>query len=245
MKIKAVIFNHNQRQTADVLFERLSTEFDTALFDSGSDTDQVSPHTTEAFENLYWTGCWNKACEIYSAYDVIWGLGGDCSLENPPEQYRQAIESAFPFGLWSPTVSGRAHDYMQPRLAIGRIFSVHYLEGMAFAISKELRDASAPFDARDYIGYSHDRRLSFVSRQLRLKNILDGRVTVNHPPSEKYDREEAKKLMEASLSASFGPDWADTLDWWPQRTVSFLGNAISEVIIADSTKRFLAPFHRK
>jgi hypothetical protein len=245
VRIKAVIFNHNRPQTADVLFEQLSTAFDTALFDSGSEPEQVSHLTTHQFHNLYWTGCWTKSFELFGDYDVIWGVGGDCTLKSKPENYLHAMKSAHPFGLWSPTISGRAHDYMQPKLALARIFSVLFLEGMAFAISKQLWEAAAPLDDSDYIGYSHDRRLSYLARKLNLKNILDGRVELQHPPSESYDREEARRLMDVSLTKLFGSDWSETLDWWPQRQLSFMGNAVSEVRLEDGIKKFSAPFHRK
>lgn len=245
MKIKAVVFNHNQGQTAGALFEQLHKTFDSALFDSGSDAEQVSPQSTHRFENLYWTGCWIKAFELFGEYDVIWGIGGDCYLNSSPEEYLRAMESAYPFGLWSPCISGHSHDYMQPKLALGRIFSVLFLEGMGFAISKELWAAASPLDVGDYIGYSHDRRLSYLSRQLGLKNILDGRVELQHPPSDSYDREHARTLMDRSLTKLYGPDWCETFDWWPQRTVSFMGNAVSVVALDDGVKKFSAPFHRK
>jgi|AGTN01.1.fsa_nt_gi hypothetical protein len=245
MKIKTVIFNHNQCETAEPLFHQLSTVFDTALFDSQSDQGQVSSFTTHHFDNLYYTGCWNKAFELFPDFDVIWGIGGDCSLKCRPEEYRQAIESIYPFGLWSPTISGRAHDYMRPELALKRIFSVLFLEGMAMAISKELWTAVEPLDPVDFIGYSHDRRLSYLSRQMKLKNILDGRVELYHPPSESYDKEQAKQLMDKSLTEIFGPEWSDTLDWWPERRLSFLANAVSQVVLSDGARKLLAPFHRK
>lgn len=245
MKIKVVVFNHNQRKTADQLFSQLSTVFDTALFDSQSERGQISSFTTHSFPNLYYTGCWNKAFELFPDCDVVWGIGGDCSLKSAPAEFREAIETIYPFGLWSPTISGHAHDYMRPELAARRIFSVLYLEGMAFAISKELWTAVGPLDANDFIGYSHDRRLSYSSRQMKLKNILDGRVELHHPPSDSYDRAEAKRLMDKSLCEIFGPDWSDTLDWWPERRQSFLANAVSQVVISDGKRKLLAPFHRK
>lgn len=84
MKIKAVIFNHNQKESAEALFTALQPHFDLAFFDSGSNDDQISPLSTDRFDNLYWTGCWNKAWELYPEYDVIWGIGGDCELRSEP-----------------------------------------------------------------------------------------------------------------------------------------------------------------
>lgn len=202
--------------------------------------------TTHQFPNIYWTGCWTNAWSEFADYDVIWGIGGDCSLKAEPQAYLQAIESAYPFGLWSPTISGRAHEYMQPTLSGGRIFSVAYLEGMALAISKQLWGAVNPLDNQDYIGYSHDRRLSFSSRRQNLKNVLDGRVELHHPPSENYNKEEARGLMEEALERAFGPEWGDVLDWWPHRRLSFMANACSQIVIKeDGEKIFGAPFHRK
>jgi len=245
VRIKAVIFNHNQRQTAEALFEQLRGTFDTALFDSGSASKEISPLSTHRFENLYWTGCWNKSWEVFSDYDVIWGIGGDCTLKSQAKEYLHAIESIFPFGTWSPVVSGRAHEYMQPQSADGRIYSVIYLEGIGMAISKPLWSKISSFDSLNYIGHAQDLISCFYSRANNLKNILDGRVELFHPGAIKYDLEEARVLMFESLERQFGKNWCDVLDWWWGRRITFASNAVSRIELIGAQQHLTCPFNSK
>lgn len=240
--IKAVIFNHNRRESAELLFQQLSSAFDTALFDSGSREDQVCSSTTHLFENLYWTGCWNRAMSLYREYDVVWGIGGDCTLLGSAAEHRMALESAFPFGTWSPAISGRAHEYMKPPVGYPKLFSVKYLEGIAFALSKELRDKIGEFDSVNQIGHGHDLLACFMAREHRLKNFLDARVALSHPPSADYDLSLAKDQMFSFFSRAVGPDWCDTLDWWWGRRISFFSNTVSEVTIEATGHQYHKPF---
>lgn len=245
VQTKAVIFNHNQRQTSERLFKQLSGTFDTALFDSGSDPRAVSPLSTHCFDNIYWTGCWNKAWEIFADYDVIWGIGGDCTLKAEPKEYLQAIESILPFGTWSPVVSGRAHEYMQPQQADGKVYSVIYLEGIAMAITRPLWNAIDGFDPLNYIGHAQDLVSCFYSRAKDMKNILDGRVEVFHPPSAQYDLEEARVLMFEALEREFGKNWSDVMDWWWGRKITFNSNTISRVEQHGAQRLYRCPFDSK
>jgi hypothetical protein len=242
--LKVVILNHNQKQSADILFDRFQGLCDVALFDSGSSPDQVSEKTTHRLPNLFWTGCWNKAWELFADYDVIWCIGGDCELLSEPSAYVEAIQSAYPFGTWSSVIRGTAHDYMKAELAEGHVYSVQYLEGMAFAISRQLWQKVGPFDAENYIGHGLDLYCCYISRQDKLKNILDGRVEMMHPPSEQYDHTDAVNLMLQFFRRRFGDDWSDTINWWLGRTISFKTNAISRIIVQRGQKRYVRPFLR-
>jgi hypothetical protein len=243
--IKAVIFNHNQRETSEALLKGLSESFDTALFDSGSIESQVSSHSTHVFENLYWTGCWNKCWELFPDFDVIWGIGGDCTLRSAPRDYSRAIESLWPFGTWSPVVGGRAHEYMQPTKANRGIYSVTYLEGIGMAISRPLWSILGGFDRQNYIGHAQDLISCFVSRAHDLKNILDGRVELFHPASSQYDLEEARVLMFEALERRFGKNWSDVMDWWWGRRISFESNAVSVIELINGVKNYSCPFNSK
>lgn len=244
-RIKVVIFNHNQKKSAEDLYRQLRTQFDIALMDSGSDAEQISEHTTHQFENLFWTGCWNRSWELFENYDVIWGIGGDCELLSSPEEYRNAIETASPYGLWSPVVSGHSHDYMQPDLAAQRVLSVQFLEGIAFAISKDLWTECGPLDLCNFIGWGYDLMLAHYSRRAGSRNILDGRVELLHPPSSQYNFDEADRLMDIGLAKAFGPNYCDIIDWWRDRRISFSANAVSEMTQRGSEWVLTSPFKRK
>jgi|AGTN01.1.fsa_nt_gi hypothetical protein len=206
MRVKAVIFNHDQKGSAEKLFEALEPQFDMALFDSGSSQDQISTLSTDKFDNIYWTGCWNKAWELFPDYDVIWGIGGDCELRSQPAQFKKAIESAYPFGIWSPAISGRVAEYMT--VPADDIVSVKYVEGIAFAISKSLWQATGIFDRKNYIGWGQDIIKCHQSVQQGMSNLIDARVQLFHPPSDRYNNMTARLLMVACMRKHLGDDWA-------------------------------------
>lgn len=237
VKLQVVIFNHNQRSTSETLLETLSESFDVALLDSGSRHEEVSPSTAIAVRNEGWSGCWNEAWRAFPEADAIWGIGGDCALLRPAAEYRSAIESAWPFGIWSPMIEGASHSYMRSGDEAGRIFSVKFLEGIAFAIARPVWQAACPFGIDNPIGHGEDLRACHASRRLMLLNLLDGRVTLAHPPSERYDREEAKRQMFEGLTRRLGPCWPDTLEWWWGKQVTFESNAISRVRLILGEKR--------
>lgn len=206
MKVKVVVFNHNQRSTAEKLYSSLAECFDVALFDSGSAPDEISPATTHHFGNLYWTGCWNKAWELFSDYDVIWGIGGDCVLNSAPKDFKNAIETVPSFGIWSPAILSHARPYM--KLTEPKALSVKFVEGIAFALSKILWTEVGHFDAKNYIGWGQDVIHSHYSRECGMRNILDGRVQLHHPPSVQYNEKTAQILMQATISRVLGADGA-------------------------------------
>lgn len=242
-RIKAVIFNHNQPATSERLLTLLSSCFDSALFDSGSDPEQHSSLTTHSFDNLFWTGCWNKAWQTFPDYDVIWGIGGDVSLLSPVELYAESIAAAYPFGLWSPAIEGNAQTYMKAPVGLHALFSVHRLEGVAFAISRTAWQAVGPLDEENSFGFGQDLVCSYESRRHGYKNLLDTRVCIQHPMTQSYNREKAKDLMFAAFEKRYGPDWNDCLDFWWGNRISFSKNVISRVEVeAPGLKRYTMPF---
>lgn len=206
MKVKVVVFNHNQRFTAEKLYSSLAQCFDVALLDSGSAPEEISPATTHSFDNLYWTGCWNKSWELFSDYDVIWGIGGDCVLNSTPMDFKDALASVPSFGIWSPDILGHAMPYM--KLNESKVLSVKFVEGIAFALSKSLWTEVGPFDSKNYLGWGHDVIHSHFSRQRGMKNIVDGRVQLLHPPSVQYNHQTARILMSAIMRRVLGDDYA-------------------------------------
>lgn len=206
MKVKVVIFNHNQLVTAEKLYSSLSECFDTALLDSGSAQGQISPLTTHSFDNLYWTGCWNKSWQLFADYDVVWGIGGDCVLNAPAKDFRDAIASVPAFGIWSPAIDGESLTYM--KVDESKILSVKFIEGVAFALSRKLWTKVGRFDSKNYLGWGHDAIHSHLSRRRGMLNIIDGRVQLHHPPSGQYDRQIARILMVATMKKMLGDDFA-------------------------------------
>ena len=218
-RIKAVICHHNKPENADRLYEQLAPVFDDVeIFDNGSDANQVPIHVTRSRENVYWTGTWNEVMETCSDYDAVWVLGCDLTLLSHPKEYRKAIESSLPFGCWSPCIQGRAHPFMlasafqdkQPK-------SVKNIEGMALAMSGDLMRKVKKLVPGSHIGFGQDFWLCYRARQEGMKNIIDGRVIVNHPIRIGYDEQEASRQMEKAFGKLYGSDYRNTIFEYDQR----------------------------
>lgn len=231
-RIKAVIMHHNKPENADRLYEQLAPVFDDVeIFDNGSDSNLIPIHTTRSRENVYWAGTWNEVLETCSDYDAVWVLGCDIVLLNTAKEYRDAIESSLPFGCWSPCIRGRAHPFMQEKyFSDKQPKSVRNIEGMALALSGPIMREIKKLLPGSPIGFGHDFWMCYRSRQMGMKNIIDGRVVVHHPPGIGYDELEALKQMQNTFSASYGEDFRFTIFQYDER---FEYNVIGERVMAD------------
>lgn len=208
LKIKAVIMCHNKPKTSDALYESLSPCFDVSLFDSGSDSDKIPKHVTHKFGNLYWSGCWNKAIELFgSDCDVLWVIGGDIELRNKPEEYKKAIETACPFGCWSPAIEGSGRPLMLREFSKDIAWQVWHVEGQCMAVSSEIIQYFHPFPKGNKIGWGLDLWMCCCSWENKYRNILDGRVFVFHPASRGYSTEEAFLEMNRWFELYIGKEW--------------------------------------
>lgn len=238
LRIKAVILNHNKPENSDKLFKQLSNVFDDVeIFDSGSDAGKIPIHVSRSFPNIYWTGAWNEIIRTCSDYDAVWMLGCDIELRDIPERYREAIEKSLPFGVWSPCIEGRAHDYMQANhFAHGQPKSVRCIEGMALAVSGHLMRNVGKLVEGSNIGFGQDLWLCYMARQSGLKNIIDGRVKVLHPEGIGYSVEQALKEMETTFSNVYGGDFRNTIFNWKASYADNLLNEKIEVTVLSSRK---------
>jgi glycosyltransferase involved in cell wall biosynthesis len=196
LKIKVVILNHNTPKTVLGLYNKLSPVFDVTVFDSGSDPDKKPDCPYEDFGNLYWTGCWNKALELYGDSDVLWVLGGDVTLMSEPEKYWKCIEELWPFGIWSPAVVGRCRGLMGKNNVGDEVVDLWQLEGIAFAVNVKILKGLGGFPKEMRIGWGCDIWLSWKCKAMNAPILLDGRVIFHHPSLQGYETQPAiQELM--------------------------------------------------
>lgn len=234
-RVKAVIMNHNRPENADRLYDQLAPVFDDVeIFDNGSDANKIPIHMTRSRENVYWTGTWNEVMATCQDYDAVWVLGCDLELKSTPEEYREAIESALPFGCWSPCIEGRAHPFMQERhYADKKPVSVRNIEGMALAMSGSLMRHVGELVPGSTIGFGQDFWLCYRSRKAGMRNIIDGRVKVYHPEGIGYDEDEAHRQMDETFGKVYGPDFRQTIFEYDQR---FEYNVAGEMDMTEEKK---------
>jgi len=224
MRIKVAVLNHNEPERTENIHEFLRGAFDEVeIIDSGSDSDKVPAGVTIALPNVYWTGAWNELLARYSDWDAIWMLPDDIEFKNTAEEYRQAIETAMPFGCWSPCIEGRAHPFMKAENFVdGLPLEVINSEGMTLAVSGELaRDVQKLVEGS--AGYGQDFWLCFRSRKMGLRNILDGRVRIFHEEEIRYDDEKWLAEMNEVFGHLYGPNFREEIFEYRE---DFQGNTI-------------------
>ena len=210
--IVAVILHHNKPANADKLYEQLEGVFERVeLWDSGSDPDKIPLHVTESFDNIYWAGAWRKIIERYSDADAVWMIGCDIELQNAAEEYQTCLQDMQVFGCWSPCIDGRAHPFMRAEnYTHGKPCQVRNIEGMALAMSGTLMKNLGEMPDSKF-GFGLDYWFCHSAREQTLPNIIDGRVTVGHPPEIGYDEKEAHDEMESVFGRYFGEDFRQTI----------------------------------
>ena len=210
MRIKAVIMSHDTPKTTKRLYDLLNGTFDITVMDVGSSEGMRPMCPSELYPNLYYTGCWREAMSRFRKYDVVWVIGGDVTPENTAIEYRTAIETAMPFGLWSPTFNGHYREIMSNKKASGRILNVFHIEGIAIAMSKDMIDqVDADIPGRSRLGWGVDLWMSWLGWSTMRRNVLDGRVSMVHPEGCGYSKEEARSEMDDFMEMTVGINWKD------------------------------------
>ena len=212
MRIKVAVLNHNEPERTERIHGFLQGGFDEVeIIDSGSDPDKVPAGVTIALPNVYWTGAWNELLTRYSDWDAIWMLPDDIEFKNSVDEYRQAIETAMPFGCWSPCIEGRAHPFMKAENFVdGLPMEVINSEGMALAVSGELaREVQHLVEGS--AGYGQDFWLCFRSRKMGLRNILDGRVRIFHEEEVRYDDQKWLEEMNEVFGRLYGANFREEI----------------------------------
>jgi GT2 family glycosyltransferase len=215
VKVKAVVMCHNTPDTTARLWSELSGVFDVSVIDSGSDPEHMPLcPDVERCENLYWTGCWNKAIDMVGDADVLWVLGGDLELRAPAGDYLEAIRTAMPFGCWSPAVVGRCRPLMDSGRAAGRVLEVWHLEGMGMAVSREALEVIGRLPEENRLGWGLDIWMCWKSWKADMRNVLDGRVRLFHPAIQGYGADDAWTEMGEFFSGFMGAGWRNELRYW-------------------------------
>lgn len=210
MRIKAVIMSHDTPKTTKALYDLLHGVFDVTVMNVGSSEGMSPPCPADLYPNLYYTGCWREAMRRFGAYDVLWVIGGDVTAESTAGEYRKAIETAMPFGLWSPAFTGYCREVMFKTKAAGKVFNVFHLEGIALAMSRDMMDQiGRDIPGGSVLGWGLDLWMSWVGWTSTRRNILDGRVSFSHPSGCGYSREAARIEMDTFMEIAVGPQWKE------------------------------------
>jgi hypothetical protein len=200
--VKIFIFERNQPDGLR-LQEQLSSVFrDVILCSVGSNSLSLRVHPKD--ENV--TDQINRAHMQGGRTAVLWFLRADQCLNNAPRDYKEAIVSAFPFGIWSPKIHGlrRKDQYVRN----GRLWSVHFVESVAWAVSLQARTVGFPLPSESSLGWGQDLILSRRCLEAGMRNLIDGRVSISYLRERTFqavDPVEAQKQM-ISLLARVFPD---------------------------------------
>lgn len=210
MKIKVVIMSHDAPMTTKALYDLMAGTLDVTVMNVGSSEGKGPPCPADLYPNLYYTGCWRESMMRFGEYDVVWIIGGDVTAENTAAEYREAIETAMPFGIWSPAFHGYCREVMSAPKAAGRALNVFHLEGIAMAISRDMMEQiGGDIPGGSVLGWGIDLWLSWAGWSTARRNVLDGRVSMRHPEGCGYSREAARREMDEFMEVAVGSNWKE------------------------------------
>lgn len=214
LKIKVVIQNYNKPSATDGLASALSEEFDVEVLDSGSDWDKIPKSTTIACPNIYSHGGVRKCCDmlLQGGYDVLWRVECDVRIDSSPKEYRESIERCYPFGIWTPSISGvcfpshNAENYKD-----GQARVVKYIDAQAMAFSRQLveRAEKVPECFGKSLAWGIAFWASHMANLLGHLIVVDGAVRAYHPSECSYDQNKAAAGMANVFNQMFGPSWRE------------------------------------
>lgn len=219
MKVAAVIMCHNSPDTTERLRKELLSVVDRLwVVDSGSDKDSRARKTDEVIycDNLYWTGCWNYAIQLFreTDADILWVIGGDIELRGDPKKHIECMKSAMPFGGWHPGVDGVSRALVQHSKAQGNAWEVWHLEGIAMAISRQAMHQIDGLPEDNKYGWGLDIWMNWRCWKAGMRNVLDGRVKIFHPDLRGYSSYNAHSEMFVWLESKLGKNYRDELHFW-------------------------------
>lgn len=194
-EILVTIVNHNHNENALRLQSLFSRDFRTFVIDSGS---AEKDNRFILLENVYYTGLFNKASEILLNSEEKWLLFIASDVEISDDNYwklsrrlrdRRSFNN---IGLYTPSVRGRSHQFLQNQTGFFKFRDINFVEGFIFIACREIIQKMHPVDIKlNKIGWGLDVMKGFIAKQLGKRCVVDDLVEVYHPPTAGYSYEEA------------------------------------------------------
>ncbi len=192
--ILVTIANHNHNENALKLLRQFSRDFKTVVIDSGS---TIKDANFILLDNVYYTGLFNKACELLIETDKKWLLFIASDVQIDEDNYWKLTRrlcnhrSFLDIGLYSPSVKGRSHSFLMSQ-DNPKFRDINFVEGFIFLAKRSILTKIYPVDIKlNKIGWGLDVMKGFICKQLNLRCVVDDIISVYHPPEAGYSYEEA------------------------------------------------------
>jgi len=193
--ILVTVVNHNHNENALKLLTQFSRDFKTIVIDSGS---EVKDNRFILLDNVYYSGLFNKACELLKETDKKWLLFIASDVRIDEDNYWKLTRrlcdhrSFSDIGLYTPSIEGRSHLFLKQQTGSYKYRDVNFVEGFMFLARRSILSKMHPVDVRlNKIGWGLDVMKGFFCRELGLRSVVDDLVSVYHPPEAGYSYEEA------------------------------------------------------
>lgn len=204
--ILCCIFNHNCNQGAIGWYERLRSDFDTVILDSGSEPACVHEGAV-LLDNIYYSGLMNKAYSLAKERGCRWLMIVTSDIEIDDKNTSALISSMKEISgtsnvaLYQPSCRwscrGRAL-YQSMCHFTGGVRKVNFQEGWFHLVRTDVLAEIMPVDCNvNRFGWGIDLALSHIARIRRLLVLVDDRVNVLHPKGTGYNRDAALSQMRA------------------------------------------------
>lgn len=202
--ILCCVFDYNDNAHASAWADRLSSDFDTVILDSGSNPPCSHPLAVH-LDNVYYSGLMNKAYELLLDRGYRWLMIVTSDIEIDEENTvrliaaMKEISRSLNVGLYQPSCRLSLHGralYQSVCHYTGKMRKVNFQEGWFHMVCREVLDMLMPVDCSvNRFGWGIDLALCHFARISHRLIIVDDRVKVVHPKGTGYNRDEALKQM--------------------------------------------------
>ena len=208
-KILCVIYNHNKNENSKLWLDRLSEQYETYVFDSGSDEPMENDNVLK-FGNIYWGGMFDESVKLLNSegkeYEWLFVVCDDilCDEENFTKLVSSLnrISTTNNVGEYQPSSTSESHNIWDnnKNRGSGQMRITYNIEGWMFLVRKDVVDRICTYGI-DYAtemkyGWGIDVLLSNASLRMGYLNVVDDSVVVEHPKGDSnYDGNSANVEM--------------------------------------------------
>jgi len=219
------IVNHDCNEGAAALVQGFRPHGPVAAIDSGS---RLEPRHEALFDvrlpNVYYVGLLNEAvrlARLRGERRALYFVCSDVRFRDCGAALRRA-EEAFRdprIGVYAPSATASSHAQMRWR-GSGRLRPAIFVEGFCFAARLALLEEMTPVDTSvNRIGWGLDVYLGFLALRRGMRSVVDDRITVEHPRTSGYARQEARSQRDR---------WFERQDPRARRFQRLTGNTLAK-----------------
>lgn len=192
------IFNYGLMNKALALQKQFTDiGIDAYILDSDSGNEVPEGNNIYAFENIYYSGLWNEALELFTGSHMMI-ITSDVEIPDASKLVKnaKAFYKSDKAWIYAPNVNYTFWDYEPSALAdySRDLKIVPNTDGMCWALSSDAAFSVGNIDIEiNKIGFGIDLLAAMMAGREGKLVVRDYSITVKHPQTRSYDSKEAEK----------------------------------------------------